>query len=202
MSLYNIVLYILIGYQMISDSNKQHNHINNNKDNIGRKIVLTSRNIQHVFDLELIDKAGITMAQWKVINTLTTQNGITQREIADYVGLDTSSLIPLIDRLEAKALVERRQDASDRRINRVYLTKKAEALLDSMHSCIVSLKKIVTKGISEDQLEITQQVLERINENLLNHYGVYASKDNNIVIGSRIAESSSSSRKKTYSPRK
>ena len=187
---------------MISDSNKQHNHINNNKDNIGRKIVLTSRNIQHVFDLELIDKAGITMAQWKVINTLTTQNGITQREIADYVGLDTSSLIPLIDRLEAKALVERRQDASDRRINRVYLTKKAEALLDSMHSCIVSLKKIVTKGISEDQLEITQQVLERINENLLNHYGVYASKDNNIVIGSRIAESSSSSRKKTYSPRK
>ncbi|MBV9669033.1 MAG: MarR family transcriptional regulator [Nitrososphaeraceae archaeon] len=202
MSLYNIVLYILIGYQMISDSNKQHNHINNNKDNIGRKIVLTSRNIQHVFDLELIDKAGITMAQWKVINTLTTQNGITQREIADYVGLDTSSLIPLIDRLEAKALVERRQDASDRRINRLYLTKKAEALLDSMHSCIVSLKKIVTKGISEDQLEITQQVLERINENLLNHYGVYASKDNNIVIGSRIAESSSSSRKKTYSPRK
>jgi MarR family transcriptional regulator for hemolysin len=155
-----------------------------------------------VFDLELLDKAGITMAQWKVINTLTTQNGITQREIADNVGLDTSSLIPLIDRLEAKALVERRPDAYDRRINRLYLTEKAEALLDSIHSCIISLKKIVTKGIPEDQLEITQQVLERVNENLVNQYGLYANKDNNIVVESRIADSSSSSRKKTYSTRK
>src|SRR5918911_644435 len=157
---------------MIFEKNKSDVNTND-EDHIGRKIVLTSRTIQHAFDLELRDKVGITMAQWRVINTLTSQNGTTQREIADKLGLDTSSLIPLIDRLEAKDLVERKPDPSDRRINRLYLTKKTEALLDPMHSCILSIRKILTKGIREDQIEVTQQVLEKINKNLISHYGSY-----------------------------
>jgi len=163
------------------------------ENHIGRKIILTSKTIQHAFDLELRDKVGITMAQWRVINTLTTQDGITQREIADKLGLDSSSLIPLIDRLETKALVERKPNPSDRRINRLYLTKKAEALLDPMHSCILSIRKILTKGIHEDQLEITEQVLERINENLVGHYGLYT-KDNKIVVEPRQIDNSYSKR--------
>ena len=182
---------------MIFEKNKSDVNTND-EDHIGRKIVLTSRTIQHAFDFELRDKVGITMAQWRVINTLTSQNGTTQREIADKLGLDTSSLIPLIDRLEAKELVQRKPDPSDRRINRLYLTTRAEVLLNAMHSCILSIRKILTKGIREDQIEVTQQVLERIGENLINHYGLYTSKDGKIVVESRIADSSSSpSRKRT-----
>jgi MarR family transcriptional regulator for hemolysin len=189
--------YQLIGYQMIFEKNKKSDVNDNDEDHIGRKIVLTSRTIQHAFDLELRDKVGVTMAQWRVINTLTSQNGTTQREIADKLGLDTSSLIPLIDRLEAKELVQRKPDPSDRRINRLYLTTRAEVLLNAMHSCIISIRKILTKGIREDQIEVTQQVLERISQNLINHYGL-STKDSNIVIESRIADSSSSpSRKRT-----
>jgi MarR family transcriptional regulator, transcriptional regulator for hemolysin len=172
---------------MISSNNKYYDP--NNENHIGRKIVLTSRTIQHAFDLELRDKVGITMAQWRVINNLTSQNGITQREIADKLGLDTSSLIPLIDRLEAKDLVQRKPDPSDRRVNRVYLTEKAGTLLDAMHSCILSIRKILTKGIHENELETTLQVLERINENLISHYGSYT-KDNNIIVESRPADNS------------
>jgi MarR family transcriptional regulator for hemolysin len=181
---------------MIFEKNKSDVNTND-EDHIGRKIVLTSRTIQHAFDFELRDKVGITMAQWRVINTLTSQNGTTQREIADKLGLDTSSLIPLIDRLEAKELVQRKPDPSDRRINRLYLTTRAEVLLNAMHSCILSIRKILTKGIRKDQIEVTQQVLERISQNLIHHYGL-STKDSNIVIESRIADSSSSrSRKRT-----
>jgi MarR family transcriptional regulator, transcriptional regulator for hemolysin len=172
---------------MISSNNKYYDP--NNENHIGRKIVLTSRTIQNAFDLELRDKVGITMAQWRVINNLTSQNGITQREIADKLGLDTSSLIPLIDRLEAKDLVQRKPDPSDRRVNRLYLTEKAGTLLDAMHSCILSIRKILTKGIHENELETTLQVLERINENLISHYGSYT-KDNNIIVESRPADNS------------
>ena len=116
--------YQLIGYQMIFEKNKKSDVNDNDEDHIGRKIFLTSRTIQHAFDLELRDKVGVTMAQWRVINTLTSQNGTTQREIADKLRLDTSSLIPLIDRLEAKELVQRKPDPSDRRINRLYLPQE------------------------------------------------------------------------------
>jgi MarR family transcriptional regulator for hemolysin len=166
----------------------------NDDNHIGRKIVLASKTIQHAFDLELRDKIGITMAQWGVINILTIQNGITQREIANKLCSDTSSLIPLIDRLETKELVERKPDPSDRRVNRLYLTKKAEALLDPMYSCILSIRKILTRGIDTDQLGITEQVLERINNNLVNYYGLYT-KDNNVVVESKLVDNSSSKKR-------
>lgn len=80
----------------------------NSENHIGHKIIQVSKTIQHAFDLELRNKVGITMAQWRAINALATQTGISQREISDKLGLDTSSLIPLIDRLESKKLVLRR----------------------------------------------------------------------------------------------
>src|SRR5215475_2221037 len=155
--LYNMVAYQLIGYQMSLRANDEPN----TGHSLGSTIVLLSRNLQHAFDLELCDKFGITMAQWRATNILAAQNGITQREIADKLGLDTSTIIPLIDRLESKEFVKRMPDHSDRRINRIYLTSKAASLLGEMHMCANLFKKSLTYGISKDRLEITRLVLER-----------------------------------------
>lgn len=101
----------------------------NSENHIGHKIIQASKTIQYAFDLELLNKVGITMAQWRAINALATQTGITQREISDKLGLDNSSLIPLIDRLESKKLVIRRPDDTDRRIDRLYLTKRGRSII-------------------------------------------------------------------------
>jgi len=165
----------------------------NNENNISRKIILVSKTIQHAFDLELHDKVGITMAQWRAISILATQNGITQREIADKLGLDTSSIIPLIDRLESKELVNRRPDNTDRRINRLYITKKTESLLGQMQLCAKLFKSSLIDGIKKDQLEITRLVLDRISQNLSSHYGLDSDESSNIIVESRIVNSSSKS---------
>jgi MarR family transcriptional regulator for hemolysin len=115
-----------------------------------------------------------------------TQAGNTQREISDKLGLDSSSLIPLVDRLESKKLVIRMPDYNDRRIKRLYLTKRAEALLGQMHSCAHLFKRYLTEGINKDKLEITQLVLERINQNLETHY-VLNSEIRTMVVESQIA---------------
>ncbi len=77
----------------------------------------------------------------RAISILATQNGITQKEIADKLDLDTSSLIPLLDRLESKELVNRKPDNTDRRINRLYITKKTESLLGQMQLCAKLFKR-------------------------------------------------------------
>ena len=112
---------------------------------------MASKTVQQAFDLELQNRVGVTLAQWRAINIIRLQNGVTQREIANKLSLDASSIIPLIDRLERKGLVKRRTDADDRRINRLYLTERAESLLDPMFECAISVKKILTKDISDDQ---------------------------------------------------
>jgi MarR family transcriptional regulator for hemolysin len=131
------------------------------ENSLGRKIVMASNTVQQAFDLELQNRVDVTLAQWRAINIIRLQSGITQREIANRLSLDASSLIPLIDRLERKGLVKRRADIDDRRINRLYLTEKAESLLDPMYACAISVKKILTKDISDDHIKVLQDCLER-----------------------------------------
>jgi MarR family transcriptional regulator, transcriptional regulator for hemolysin len=147
---------------------KQYNFDNS----IGYKVYRTSRAFQKAFDLELRHKVGMTLSQWRVINVLISFNGITQKEIADKLELEAPSLIPMIDKLQSLGLIERRSDPKDRRINRIYLTKKAESLYESMHECGLSIIKSATKGIEHDQLNLVIKYLDMITNNLINNYNL------------------------------
>ncbi len=139
---------------------------------IGYKVYRTSRAFQKAFDLELRHKVDITLSQWRVINILVSFNGITQKEIADKLELEAPSLIPVIDKLQSLELVERRSDPTDRRINRIYLTKKAESLYERMHECGISIIRSATKGIEQDQLNIVIEYLDKIINNLIISYNL------------------------------
>jgi DNA-binding MarR family transcriptional regulator len=53
-------------------------------------------------------------------NTKKNEDGLTQKGIADKLGLKAQTMIPIIDRLESDGLVERRVYKNDRRNNRIY----------------------------------------------------------------------------------
>ena len=55
--------------------------------------------------------------------------GLKQRELADMLDLAPITLARLIDKLTASGLVERREDAADRRANRLFLTPEATPAL-------------------------------------------------------------------------
>jgi MarR family transcriptional regulator for hemolysin len=166
---------------------KQYNFDNS----IGYKVYRTSRVFQKAFDLELRHKVGMTLSQWRVINVLVSFNGITQKEIADKLELEAPSLIPMIDKLQSLELVERRSDPKDRRINRIYLTKKAESLYESMHECGLSIIKSATKGINQDQLNLVIKYLDMIIHNLINNYNFENFNQEQITASTTIYKKSS-----------
>jgi MarR family transcriptional regulator, transcriptional regulator for hemolysin len=61
------------------------------ENNIGFIVNRTARAFVKAFDTELRDKVGITFGQWKVIVMLVNQNDLTQKEIADTLGLEGSN---------------------------------------------------------------------------------------------------------------
>ena len=65
---------------------KQYNFDNS----IGYKVYRTSRAFQRAFNIQLREKVGLTLSQWRVINILVSFNGITQKEIADKLELEGS----------------------------------------------------------------------------------------------------------------
>lgn len=94
---------------------------------IGYSITDVGRLLRTVFERR-VREFGLTRAQWIVIARIYRRPGLSQSEVADILEIEKASAGRLIDRMEVKGWLQRRDDANDRRINRLHLTPEAEQL--------------------------------------------------------------------------
>jgi MarR family transcriptional regulator for hemolysin len=95
--------------------------------NLGFLISDLHRLITAAMDKEL-SALGLTRSQLRVVLYLAREEGLSQVQIADDLGMGKVTVGGLLDRLEAKGLVERRPHPTDRRAFRVFLTTKTARL--------------------------------------------------------------------------
>ena len=159
------------------------------ENSIGFIINRTAKVLIQAFDQELRKNVGITFGQWKIIIILVNNddNGLTQKEIADKLGLEGPTLIPIIDKLEKDGFVVRKVDPTDRRNNRIFLTEKLCGVQDLMIDCGLRIKKISLNNISEENISITKNTLEKMWNNIQNEFNLnlaeqYKQKRNNAVM--------------------
>jgi MarR family transcriptional regulator, transcriptional regulator for hemolysin len=149
------------------------------QNNIGFIVNKTAKAFVKALDSELREKVGVTVGQWKVMVMLINQDGLTQKEIAERLGLEGPTLIPIIDKMEKDDLVVRKVDPLDRRNNKIYRTEKANELWNEMLKCAVKVRQVSLKDIPEENIDITKNVLERVYQNLRNQFDVGCSVDTN-----------------------
>lgn len=109
---------------------------------------------------------NITRAQWAVLAKLRRSEGVTQRELANSLDLAPITLARLIDKLAASGLVERRDDASDRRANRLYLTQEAAPTLARLDVLGEAVMTRVLNGLDDAAIAEMRAGLERMRTNL------------------------------------
>ena len=135
------------------------------ENSLGMAIKNSSKSLERALDVEVRGLYGLSSSQWKVIIALSIQNGISQRDLAERIFVDGTTLVPIIDSMEKKGLVQRRTDPKDRRNNKIFLTAKSELLVDPIIESILRLRKIVYKNIPEKDVEFARDVLKKITEN-------------------------------------
>src|SRR3984957_12067292 len=75
---------------------------------------------------------GMTRAQGIILARLSRQPGLSQNEMAVICEVEPITIGRLVDRLEARGLLERRSDPSDRRIRRLHLLPAAAPILEEI----------------------------------------------------------------------
>ena len=123
----------------------------------------------------LFDRAfkplGITRSQWWVVAFLSRRDGMPQRQLADELDVGKVALGGLVDRLEAAGLVERRADADDRRVKRVFLTPEGKSLVARLRDSSTEGERRLMDGVSADDLEVAVRVLRTMKDRLLGLLG-------------------------------
>jgi DNA-binding MarR family transcriptional regulator len=92
-----------------------------------RRILAALRRIVHAIDLHsrrLVSECEITAPQLVCLHMLAAEGELTSRALAAKVHVNPSTLVGILDRLEAKGLVSRRRGAEDRRAVFIELTRE------------------------------------------------------------------------------
>ena len=111
---------------------------------------------------------GTTRAQWAVLARLQRCEGVKQNELAEALDLAPITLGRLIDKLTAAGLVERRDDAADRRARRLHLTEKAAPTLVSLGALAEDVMGRALAGVDQTTIRVMQGGLQTIKANLKN----------------------------------
>ena len=97
------------------------------EDQLCYSIYSASMAIQRAYK-PLLDELGLTYPQYLVLNVLWRDDQQTVGVIADQLGLESSTLTPLLKRLEGAGLVRRTRNPENERQVLVELTEKGRAL--------------------------------------------------------------------------
>ena len=84
--------------------------------------------LTHARMYALSGQIGLHRGQSLVLKALSGQDGLTHSELSNLLYVRPATMTNMIKRMEKSGLVERRPDAHDQRVSRVYLTEAGNAI--------------------------------------------------------------------------
>lgn len=114
---------------------------------------------------QLFEELGITYPQYATLIALNEAGDQTVGELGDKLFLESSTLTPLLKRLEAAGYVTRRRDAEDERQVRVSLTAEGKAIFEQAFCGRESI--IEATGLDPETFVRLQRDLITLRDNLL-----------------------------------
>jgi MarR family transcriptional regulator for hemolysin len=119
----------------------------------------------------LIDKRlkhlGIGQAGWMTIAMIAKSGApMSQRALADLVGVEGPSMVSMLDRLEREGLVTRAPCPTDRRVKLVHLTAAGTTLYQQVKQEASAVRSALLGDIAPERLAAAADLLELLRERI------------------------------------
>lgn len=102
-----------------------------------------------------------------LLGLIETNPGLSQAQLAECIHLARASLVPILDKLTAEGVVERRLDANDKRIRRVWLTPKGRKLMARLNVKARQHEDRLLAGFTEEEKQTFLKLLRKADSNLV-----------------------------------
>ncbi len=139
-----------------------------------------ARDIRETFTVSLVQLArrwrwrldsrlqdlGLTQARWAALLQIQRREGVSQRQLAEFIGIEGPTLVHILNSLERQNMIERRPDTRDRRAKTVHLTDTARPLVGRIEEIAHGLRLELTEGIDDEELATCVRVFRKIDQRL------------------------------------
>lgn len=106
---------------------------------------------------------GMSRASWVAVSAIArNEQPLSQSELAQELGVESATIVPLINRLVELELVERVKPDSDKRKRLLVATAKGMALFHQVKAVADDLREEILTAITPEEREQTHRVLEKL----------------------------------------
>jgi len=135
------------------------------ENSLGRLIYFTAQELSN-FAEKVLKPYDLTLEQFHLLKNMPEDTGLTQRQICEVANKKPANMTRILDRLESKGLMVRRDNPEDRRAALVFLTKKGCELVEKVHGGFELYSNRFVQGISGQEQETAKNVLRKMSDNL------------------------------------
>jgi DNA-binding MarR family transcriptional regulator len=79
--------------------------------------------------LKTLSKLDVRPAQYSVLAVIEANPGLSQSDLADFLGIERARLVRMLDRLEKRGFAKRKASPRDRRSHALFLTSEGQKAL-------------------------------------------------------------------------
>ena len=115
---------------------------------------------------EALEPLRLTVLQWVVLELVIDSPGLSQTAIAKGVGIEGPSLVRVLDELEKDGWLQRKPDAQDRRVKRVFLGDDSTLRIGQAQRCAQSLQARSLSDMSEQEQELMLRLIRKMTTSL------------------------------------
>lgn len=109
---------------------------------------------------------NIYRGQPEILGFLIENGECAQKTLAEPLGVSAASIATSIKRMCKAGFVERTEDATDRRINRIRITQKGKEVFIAGREECSKVDACMFSGITDEEIEKFSEILIKITENL------------------------------------
>lgn len=138
------------------------------KDRIGSLIYITGT-LLRCFSSQTFKEKNfeLTPDQYVLLSLLLENEEIIyQRQLSEITFKDRANISRIIEILHQKGFIEKVPDSHGRKIYKLVVTEKGKKTKDEILNTDTKLRQIITNNLSEEELAITFNTLEKINANI------------------------------------
>ncbi len=109
---------------------------------------------------------GLTAGEARTLAHVNINPGLRQGALAVRMNVEPMTMVGFLDRLEARGLIVREADPTDRRAKIVCLTAAAEPLLNQVMAAASVAREEALAGLTPAERDVFRDVLMRVRSNL------------------------------------
>jgi MarR family transcriptional regulator, organic hydroperoxide resistance regulator len=109
---------------------------------------------------------GVSIGMWFFLRALWQEDGVSQRELSQRVGMMEPTTASALNNMERKGFVRRVRNRSDRRIVNVFLTERGRALRRELLPLAVEVNAAALRGLAVGEVAQLRALLGKIQARL------------------------------------